>query len=86
MEETKKIITKYLKTDDPEILEATYRSFLQVTDYSGMPNLEGIRNAMDEVAARVPAVKTKKPEDFVDTRFLKEIEKEGFFRQFPKKI
>lgn len=85
-EETKKIITKYLKTGDPEILEATYRSFLQVTDYSGMPNLEGIRNAMDEVAARVPAVKTKKPEDFVDTRFLKEIEKEGFFRQFPKKI
>ena len=85
-EETKKTITKYLKTDDPEILEATYRSFLQVTDYSGMPNLDGIRNAMDEVATRMPAVKTKKPEDFVDTKFLKEIEKEGFFRQFQKKI
>jgi ABC-type nitrate/sulfonate/bicarbonate transport system substrate-binding protein len=83
-EETKKTITKYLKTDDPEILEATYRSFLQVTDYSAVPNLEGIRNAMDEVAARIPAVKTKKPEDFVDLRFLKEIEKEGFFKQFLK--
>lgn len=85
-EETKKTITKYLKTDDPEILEATHRSFLEVTDYSGMPNLEGIRNAMDEVAARMPAVKTRKPEDFVDTRFLKELEKEGFFKQFQKKI
>jgi NitT/TauT family transport system substrate-binding protein len=85
-EETKKTITKYLKSDDPEILEATYQSFLQVTDYSGMPNIEGIRNAMDEVAARMPAVKTKKPEDFVDTKFLKEIEKEGFFKQFQKKI
>ena len=84
--ETQKIITKYLKTDDPEILEATYRSFLQVTDYSATPNLEGIRNAMDEVAARVPAVKAKKPEDFVDLRFLKEIEKEGFFKQLQKKI
>jgi hypothetical protein len=50
-----------------------------------MPNIEGIRNAMDEVAARVPAVKNKKPEDFVDTRFLKELETEGFFKQFQKK-
>ena len=84
-DETKKTITKYLKTNDPEILEATHKSFLQVTDYSALPNLEGIRNAMDEVAIRLPAVKSKKPEDFVDTRFLKELEKEGFFKQFPKR-
>ena len=29
-------------------------------------------------AQRVPAVKRKKPEDFVNTRFLKELEAEGF--------
>jgi hypothetical protein len=58
---------------------------LQVTDYSANPNLEGIRNAIEEVAARVPAAKGKKPEEFVDTRFLKELEKEGFFKQFQKK-
>jgi ABC-type nitrate/sulfonate/bicarbonate transport system substrate-binding protein len=71
---------KDLKTTDPEILEATYRSFVQVTDGSCYPNMEGIRNAMDEVAQRVPAVKSKKPEDFVNTRFLKELEKENFFK------
>lgn len=81
-DETKKIITKYLKTTDPEILEATYQSFLQVTDYSANPNLEGIRNAIEEVAQRVPAAKNKKPEDFIDTRFLKELERENFFKQF----
>jgi len=80
-EETKKIITKYLKTSDPEILEATHKSFLQVTDYSANPNLEGIRNSLEEVAARVPAAKGKTPEEFVDTRFLKELEREGFFKQ-----
>lgn len=80
-DETKKIITKYLKTSDPEILEATHKSFLQVTDYSAHPNLEGIRNAIEEVAARVPAAKGKKPEEFVDTRFLKELAREGFFNQ-----
>ena len=84
-EETKKVMTKYLKTTDPEILEATYQSFVQVTDEPCHPNMEGIRNAMDEVAQRVPAVKSKKPEDFVNTRFLKELEKDGFFKQIINK-
>lgn len=84
---TKKAILKYLKTSsDPEILEATYQSYVQVTDYTGYPNLEGIRNAMDEVAQRVPAVKNKKPEDFVNTRFLKELEQEGFFKSLGKSL
>lgn len=83
-DETKKIITKYLKVDDAELLEATYQSYMQVTDYSGYPNMDGMRNAMDEVAQRVGAVKTKKPEDFVNTRFLKELEKEGFFKPLTK--
>ncbi len=48
-DETKRIITKYLKTADPEILEATYQSFMQVTDYSANPNLDGMRNAIEEV-------------------------------------
>jgi NitT/TauT family transport system substrate-binding protein len=84
-DETKKLITKYLKESDPEILEATYQSFIQVTDYSANPNLEGLRNAIEEVGARVPAAKTKRPEDFIDTRFLKELEKEGFLKQFQKR-
>ncbi len=83
-DETKKIITKYLKIADPEILEATYQSYLQVTDQSAYPNMEGMRNAIEEVALRVPGAKSKKPEDFVNTRFLKELEKEGFFKQLYK--
>lgn len=84
-DETKKIVTKYLKTSDPEILEATYQSFLQVTDYSANPNLEGLRNAIDEVAVRVPSAKNKRPVDFIDVRFLKELEAEGFFKEIRKK-
>lgn len=79
--ETKKVITKYLKISDPEILDATYESFIKVTDYSAEPNLDGIRNAIDEVALRVPAAKTKKPQEFVDMRFLKELQSETFFKQ-----
>ena len=80
-DDAKKVITKYLMTGDAEVVEATYQSYLQVTDYSGHPNLEEIRNAIDEVAQRVPAARNKRPEEFVDTRFLKELEKEGFLNQ-----
>jgi NitT/TauT family transport system substrate-binding protein len=80
-DETKKVITKYLKISDPEILDATYESFIKVTDYSAEPNLDGIRNAIDEVALRVPAAKTKKPQEFVDMRFLNELRSETFFKQ-----
>ena len=83
-EETKKIITKYLKTTDPEILEATYQSFIQATDQSAYPNMEGMRNAMDEVAVRVPGIKNKKPEDFVNTHVLRELDKEGFFKRITR--
>ena len=83
-EVTKKLIAKYLKVDDPELLEATYQSYMDVTDYSGYPNMDGVRNAMDEVAQRVAVVKSKKPEDFVNLRFLKELEKEGFLNNFRK--
>jgi len=80
-DETKKTIMKHLRISDPEILDATYESFIKVTDYSAEPSLEGIRNAIDEVALRVPAVKNKKPQYFVDMRFLKELQSEKFFKQ-----
>ena len=83
-DETKKLIAKYLKVADAELLEATYQSYLQVTDYSGYAKLDGVQNAMDEVGQRVAVVKTKKPEDFVNTRFLKELEKEGFLKNSQK--
>ncbi|HEX7230255.1 MAG TPA: ABC transporter substrate-binding protein [Candidatus Binatia bacterium] len=80
-DDTRRVITKHLKISDPEILDATYESFIKVTDYSAEPNLDGIRNAIDEVALRVPAAKTKKPQEFVDMRFIKELRSETFFKQ-----
>jgi hypothetical protein len=73
-----------MMTGDAEVIDATYQSYLQVTDYSGYPNLEGIRNAIDEVAQRVPAARNKRPEEFVNLTFLKELEREGFFKQIKR--
>jgi NitT/TauT family transport system substrate-binding protein len=80
-EDTKKIMAKYLKVRDPEILESTYQSYLQATDRKLYPNMDGMRTALEEVAKRVSAAKNRKPQEFVNTRFLDELEKEGFFKQ-----
>ncbi len=83
-EGAKKIMAKYLRITDPEILDATYASYAQTTDRRAWPNMQGFRYAVDELARRVPAAKDKKAEDFVNMRFLNELEKEGFFKELYK--
>ena len=83
-EGAKKIMVKYLKIADPEILEATYASYAQITERRAFPNIEGFRYGLEEVAKRLPAAKDKKPEDFINMRFLNELEKEGFFKELYK--
>jgi NitT/TauT family transport system substrate-binding protein len=83
-EGAKKIMVKYLKITDPEILEATYASYAQITERRAFPNIEGFRYGLEEVAKRLPTAKDKKPEDFINMRFLNELEKEGFFKELYK--
>jgi NitT/TauT family transport system substrate-binding protein len=80
-EGTKKVMTKYLNMTDPEILEATYQTYLQTTDRKPWPNVTGMRLAIEEVAKRVPSARGKQPEEFVNNRFLEELEREGFFNE-----
>jgi NitT/TauT family transport system substrate-binding protein len=83
-EGTKKVMAKYLRITDPEIMEATYASYAQTTDRRAWPNMQGFRYAIEELGKRVPAAKDKKPEDFINMRFLNELEKEGFFKELYK--
>jgi NitT/TauT family transport system substrate-binding protein len=80
-EGTKRVMSKYLNMTDPEILEATYQTYLQTTDRKTWPDLAGMRLAVEEVAKRVPSVKGKGAEEFINTRFLDELEREGFFKE-----
>lgn len=80
-EQTKAILDKYVKIKNPEFLLATYQDYVQITDPKVYPNLDGIRVALEEVAKRSPAAKGKRPEEFVNLRFLQELEKEGFYKE-----
>ena len=83
-EPTKKIMVKYLKVVDPEILDRTYQHYTEITERKPYPNMEGVRYAVEEVAKRVPAARGKQPEDFINLRFLNELDKEGFFKELSK--
>ena len=76
----KRVLAKYLALQDREILEKTYDDIsaddkLPPKQY---PTLEGIKNILEPLAQTDPKAKTAKPEDFVDVRFVKELDESGF--------
>ena len=73
-------IQKYARIKDPEILEATYgeaRNYIETTPYVTRKGLETI---IGELIPTEPKAKTAKPDDFLDTRFVSQLEKEGFYK------
>jgi NitT/TauT family transport system substrate-binding protein len=75
-----KVLAKYHGSQDKEILERTYDLYrsdekLPPKQY---PTLEGIKNILEPLAQTDPKAKGAKPEDFVDTRFIKELDESGF--------
>jgi NitT/TauT family transport system substrate-binding protein len=74
----KRAIAKRMQTRDEKELEDSYqllRSFIQVKPY---PTLEGFKTIFADLAKRVPAAKNADPKDYVDTRFIDELDRSGF--------
>jgi len=73
-------IQKYARIKDPEILEATYgeaRAYIETIPYVTRRGMETI---IGELLPTEPKAKTARPEDFLDTRFVAQLEKEGFYK------
>lgn len=83
-DETRKIVAKYLRLSDPEVLDATYTAFVKTVSKRPYPTLKGIQFMLDEVAPKLPNARTAKPEQFVDLSLLQQLEKEGFFAEMAK--
>ena len=83
--ETIDIIAKYLRTDDKEILDDTYDSIIQtLVPEKPYPTLKGIQIILRELGAKDPAARSARPEQFVDTTILKELESSGFIDKLYK--
>ena len=70
-----------LKTDDTETVDYALSRSVRILDVRPYPTQTGIQTVLDEIGKEAKG-KTFKFEDFVDMRALRELEKEGFFKEF----
>jgi len=80
------VVAKYMRVgkDDPAVIEAQ-RTIGQLLNQNLPPSLEGVRFVLDHYAERQPSLLNKNPADFVDMRFVRKLEEEGFFQKFASK-
>ena len=83
--EAQKVFSKYMRTNDPAVLEDSYQGYITMIPKKPYPTLKGIQFMLDMLAEKTPQAKNAKPEQFVDLSFLQELEKEGFFTEMAKR-
>ena len=83
--EAQKVFAKYMRTDNPAVLEESYEGYINTIPKKPYPTLKGIQFMLDMLAPQMPQAKNAKPEQFVDLSFLQELEKEGFFNDMAKR-
>jgi NitT/TauT family transport system substrate-binding protein len=75
------IFGKYTDSDDPEILQASYRAYVDKTESVPYAKPAAMQVAIAEVAQTDPRAASAKPEDFADNRYVQELETSGFIQQ-----
>jgi NitT/TauT family transport system substrate-binding protein len=73
-----KILGKMLRSSDREILDETYRVFAALYERVPYPAPEGIQPILDEISLQYPKAKNYKPDDFIDTSIVRQLEGSGF--------
>lgn len=75
---TKRAIRKYMRFKDDRDTDEAYQIMRDVTPRKPYPTMEGMKTVLDELALKVPAAKAAQPREFMDTRFIEELDRSGF--------
>lgn len=75
---TVKVLQKFLKTADREILDRTFEVYKDVQEKIPAPDAKVMGAALKQLAATVPQAGQLKAEDFIDRSLIGELESEGF--------
>jgi len=76
-----KVLGKYLRMSDRKVLESAYNTEIKALEPRLALKLDSLQAILDEVASTDARAKKVKPQDLVDSRYLDEMEKSGFFDQ-----
>ena len=77
---SKSVFSKYMRVSDPEILDSAYDYARNFIERIPNPPYKGLATLMGQLAETNPKVKNYKPEDFIDSTFFSELERNGFFK------
>ncbi len=85
-EQTLPVIARYMRVpkDDPALIQSQ-ETFAKHLNLTLTPSPEGVKFILDYLAEQRPALKGKNPADFIERKFLRKLEEEGFFKQFAAK-
>lgn len=83
-----KVLAKYMGgTSDQELLEKSYDA--SVTEHTfpakQYPSQPGLKTVIDSLVADNPKAKEAKPDDFIDSQFIKELDDRGFIDNLKNK-
>jgi NitT/TauT family transport system substrate-binding protein len=76
-----KVLSKYLRTSDRELLEGSYEIYKQDFISVPYPIMEGLQATYDYVALSRPEIRSHKPEEFMDPSFIAELDKSGYIKK-----
>jgi NitT/TauT family transport system substrate-binding protein len=76
-----KILAKYLKNNDKELLEGSYEIYKDDFLAVPYPITQGLQTTYEYVAQRRPEIYNHKAEEFTDASFITELDKSGFIKK-----
>jgi len=77
----KKVIKKTLRLDDDSLAQESWELFAKHRLAAPYPNIKGMKTSYEYVALSRPDVWKHKPEEFVDSSFVEELDKSGFIKK-----
>jgi NitT/TauT family transport system substrate-binding protein len=77
----KKVIKKMLRLDDDPLAQESWELFAKHRIPAPYPNIKGMKTSYEYVAVTRPEVYKHKPEEFIDSSFVEELDKSGFIRK-----
>jgi NitT/TauT family transport system substrate-binding protein len=80
-EVTVKVLSKYMRTTDADVLNASYDQYVgRVIPRVPYVSEQGLQAVIDFIRQRNPQTPNVKAQDFMDNRFIKELDDSGFIK------
>jgi NitT/TauT family transport system substrate-binding protein len=74
----KRAIGRYMQIKDEKVLEESYQQLKGTAEIKPYPSAEGFKTILDDLGKKLPAARTANPREFIDARFIQELDKSGY--------